>query len=252
MINAPIYLKPDIARTPLRVAAVNTSLKVVEDNGEWLQVQFLDPQYGTRVGFIESKNVRVHKPDLRPMDLSVRPTTAPDTATVPARRPSGSAEQVPAASDAVGGHPQTREGFWFNAGLGFGSSGCEDCVARDSGLSGGLSLGGTLNDRVLIGVGTTGFSKSVEGETFTVGTLDARVRFYPSHTNGFFLNGGVGLGSLSYAGESELGLGIMLGVGWDIRVGEKVSLTPFWNGFAMSNSYVDANVGQLGIGVTIH
>ena len=119
-------------------------------------------------------------------------------------------------------------------------------------LERGSIVGGTLSDRLLIGVGTTGFAKDVEGETLTVGTLDARVRFYPSHTKGFFLNGGVGLGSFRYAGESELGLGVMLGVGWDIRVGSKVSLTPFWNGFAMSNSNVDANVGQLGIGVTIH
>jgi hypothetical protein len=159
--------------------------------------------------------------------------------------------QVP-ASNARSSLP-VREGVWFNAGFGVGSLGCQDCGGeRESGLSGGLSVGGTLNDRVLIGVGTTGFAKRVDGETFTVGTLDARVRFYPSHTNGFFLNGGVGLGSLRYAGESELGLGIMLGVGWDIRVAEKVSLTPFWNGFAMSNANVDANVGQLGIGVTIH
>jgi hypothetical protein len=158
--------------------------------------------------------------------------------------------QVPAPN--AGSSLPAREGAWFNAGLGFGSLGCDDCVEREGGLSGGLSVGGTLNDRVLIGVGTTGFAKGVEGETLSVGTLDARVRFYPSHTNGFFLNGGIGLGSLRYAGESEFGLGIMLGVGWDIRMGEKVSLTPFWNGFAMSNSNVDANVGQLGIGITIH
>jgi opacity protein-like surface antigen len=82
MINAPIYLRPDVTRTPLRVAAVNTSLKVLEDNADWLQVEFHDPQYGPRVGFIESKNVRINKPDLRPMDLSVRPTTAQETARV--------------------------------------------------------------------------------------------------------------------------------------------------------------------------
>jgi len=41
-------------------------------------------------------------------------------------------------------------------------------------------------------------------------------------------------------------------VGWDIRVGRNVSLTPFWNGFAMANDIADANVGQIGIGVTIH
>jgi hypothetical protein len=146
-----------------------------------------------------------------------------------------------------------RQGLWFNAGLGVGSLGCENCDGqRENGLSGGLSLGGTINDRLLVGVGTTGFTKSVEGETLTVGTLDARVRFYPSRTKGFFVNGGLGLGSMRLDGESEIGVGAMLGVGWDIRVGKNVSLTPFWNGFAMSNSNVDANVGQLGIGVTIH
>jgi len=41
-------------------------------------------------------------------------------------------------------------------------------------------------------------------------------------------------------------------VGWDIRVGRNVSLTPFSNGFAMANDIADANVGQIGIGVTIH
>ena len=39
---------------------------------------------------------------------------------------------------------------------------------------------------------------------------------------------------MSFAGESEFGVGLMLGLGWDIRVGRNVSLTPFWNGFAMS------------------
>jgi hypothetical protein len=165
---------------------------------------------------------------------------------------SGTASAQVPATDAGRSLP-TREGFWFNGGLGLGSYGCQDCDGeRTSGLSGGLSLGGTLNEHVLLGVGTTGFAKDVDGETFTVGTFDARVRYYPSIANGFFLNGGVGLGSMRFAGESELGLGIMLGVGWDIRIGGKVSVTPFWNGFAMRNSNVDANVGQLGIGITIH
>ena len=71
-------------------------------------------------------------------------------------------------------------------------------------------------------------------------------------TSGFFLTGGPGVGSIRYAGDSEFGVGVVLGIGWDIRVGRNVSLTPFYNGFAMSNSLVDANVGQLGLGVTIH
>jgi hypothetical protein len=145
-----------------------------------------------------------------------------------------------------------REGVWFSVGFGFGSLGCENCIGRDSGLSGGLAVGGTLNQHVLLGVGTTGFARSVDGDLLSVGTLDGRVRVYPSRSSGFFLNGGIGLGSLSYLGESEFGLGVMLGLGWDIRVGRNVSVTPFWNGSAMQNSNVDANFGQLGVGITIH
>jgi len=104
----------------------------------------------------------------------------------------------------------------------------------------------------MLGVGTTGFAKSLDGETFSVGTIDARVRFYPKRESGFNLTGGIGLGSMRYAGESEMGLGVMLGLGWDIRVAKNVSISPFWNGFAMRNSNVDANVGQIGVGITIH
>ena len=48
------------------------------------------------------------------------------------------ATSTPAAAQ----HPQTREGFWFNIGLGYGSPGCDGCGSRLGGFSGGLSLGG--------------------------------------------------------------------------------------------------------------
>jgi hypothetical protein len=150
------------------------------------------------------------------------------------------------------GHPQTREGFWFNAGLGIGSLGCQECEGRTNGLSGGLSLGGTISPHVLLGFGTTGWTKSVGGERLSTGTFDLRLRYYPAAKSGFFVTGGAGLGSVSFEGDSEHGLGIVIGVGWDIRVAKNASLTVFYDGFAMRNANVDANVGQIGIGVTIH
>jgi len=243
---APIYLQPG-AQIPLRVAAVGTALKVFREEGEWAEVEFNDPQYGRRVGWVQSKLIRISRPELQPMDLSVRDTP---TEVAPTEEREAIQPQPPTGPSTF--RPHTREGFWFSAGLGFGTLGCQDCIGREDGLSGGLSLGTAVGDRVLVGVGTTGFARTVDGATFSVGTLDARVRFYPSRTSGFFLNGGAGLGSISYAGESEVGVGVMLGLGWDIRLGKNVSLTPFWNGFAMSNANVDANVGQLGIGFTIH
>ena len=244
---APIYVQPG-ADVPLRVAAVGTSLNVLKEDGEWAQVEFNDPQWGRRIGWVQTKLIRITRPELQPMDLSVRDVPAAQT------QPTGPVQpaQLPATNAGSSLHPQVRSGFWFNIGMGHGTLGCDGCLTRDAGLSGGLSLGTAIGDRVLFGVGTTGFAKEVEGELLSVGTLDARIRFYPVKTSGFFMNVGAGLGSLSYAGESEFGFGMMLGVGWDIRVGRNVSLTPFWNGFAMANSNVDANVGQIGIGVTIH
>jgi hypothetical protein len=240
---APIFIQPG-AQTPLRVAKAGTSLKVMQEEGEWAQVEFSDPQFGRRVGWVEKKLLRFFRPELVPMDLSVTEAAAPS------EMPRVQQQPFPPATAAF--RPQARDGFWFNLGMGFGTLGCEDCIGREDGLSGGLSLGSVVSDRVLIGIGTTGFAKEVAGEILSVGTLDARMRFYPVRTSGFFLNGGIGVGSLSFAGDSEFGLGLMLGLGWDIRVGKNVSLTPFWNGFAMSNSNADANVGQLGIGFTIH
>lgn len=150
-----------------------------------------------------------------------------------------------------------RSGFWFNGGLGFGSLGCRDCNGREGALSGGLALGGTLGQKVLLGVGSNGWRKSDAGETLTAGTLTALIRFYPSATGGFFLLGGLGVGSIrlevdGVGSATETGFGVLLGLGYDIRVGRTVSLTPFWNGFAVEGSDLDANVGQLGLGLTIH
>jgi len=91
----------------------------------------------------------------------------------------------------------------------------------------------------------------------TVSTLTAAIRFYPSATGGFFLIGGLGLGTVSanvsgFGSASETGAGALLGLGYDLRVGRNVSLTPYWNGFAMNSSSDDANVGQLGLAITVH
>jgi len=258
--NAPIYVTPVVTQTPLRVAAPGTTLQVLADQDEWTKIAYNDPQWGRRIGWIQKKDVRVTDPNLQPMDLSIgdTPTASPiDTASDGADRHA----TAQTAATAQPGFPrpdvpktpsQAREGFWFNAGLGFGSLGCDNCIFRENGLSGGLSLGSTLGDKWLLGVGTTGWAKETDGEMLTVGTLDARFRFYPARSSGFFLTGGVGLGTVTFLNESEFGVGVVLGVGWDIRVGRNVSLTPFYNGFAMRNSITDANVGQLGLGVTIH
>jgi hypothetical protein len=160
------------------------------------------------------------------------------------------------AASAHAQNAQVRDGFWFSGGLGYGSLGCDKCGSREGGLSGDLSIGGTISPRFLLGVGAAGWTKSEQGATLTVSTLDARVRFYPSRTRGFFVTGGVGLGSVrgDFGGftATETGVGTILGLGWDIRVARNTSITPYWNGFAMKNANTNANVGQMGLAVTLH
>jgi len=161
------------------------------------------------------------------------------------------------ATSAYAQNAQIRDGFWFSGGLGYGSLGCEDCGSREGAVSGGLSLGGTISPRLLIGVGTSAWSKSEQGATLTVGLVDARVRFYPQTRGGFFLTGGVGIGSVTgsvagFGSNTETGAGLILGIGYDVRVARNTSITPFWDGYAMRNSNIDANVGQIGLAVTIH
>ncbi len=151
---------------------------------------------------------------------------------------------------------QTREGFWFNGGLGIGIAGCVGCFGREVGSSGGLSLGGTINERVLLGVGTTGWYKSIDGVALTGGTFDARLRVYPAASSGFFLTAGGGLGSIAvsdgFVTDSETGVGLLFGLGWDVRVGRNVSLTPFYNGFAVGVDSGTFFVDQFGLSVTLH
>jgi hypothetical protein len=55
---APVFLLPDTTRTPLRILARGTYVRVLEDQGEWLRVEFPDSQFGPRVGYVEKRHVR--------------------------------------------------------------------------------------------------------------------------------------------------------------------------------------------------
>ena len=150
-----------------------------------------------------------------------------------------------------------RGGFWFNGGLGFGTLTCASCEGDYlGGFSGGLSAGGTINRHLLIGVGTTGWSRTEGIERLSAGTFDLRFRIYPSAYHGFLINAGIGVGSVTYEIGSldftETGLGIMYGVGWDIKTGRNISVTPFWNGSGIATDSETWGFGQIGVGITVH
>lgn len=69
---APIFLLPDASRAPLRVAKEGSALRLIERTGDWCNVEFQDPDYGRRVGYIQAKFVQlVVERALEPVDLSL-------------------------------------------------------------------------------------------------------------------------------------------------------------------------------------
>ena len=83
---APIFVVPDATRTPLTVAAegtVLTVLSVVLSVGkEWLEVEWQDPTWGRRVGYIRAEFVKLdRKPASEQKNVPIPPT--PPTPTKP-------------------------------------------------------------------------------------------------------------------------------------------------------------------------
>ena len=122
-----------------------------------------------------------------------------------------------------------REGFFI--GFGFGGGG--GTVADDEDVSGGtgwLTLGGTVTPKVRLAADFQAFVPNGENGDLTTGTSTLAVLFYPSVTSNFFLKGGVGASqvTISTAGPdgSGFGFGEVFGIGFDARVGRKISITP--------------------------
>lgn len=177
-----------------------------------------------------------------------------------------------AASAAAAQRPQTRQGFWIGFGFGYGSAGfsCDGCpdIDRKGAVSGYLKLGGTLSPNLLLGGETNGWTKDIGGSTVTLANASLAAYYYPQPAGGLFLRGGVGFATYSEEGfDSGNGFGLTLGLGYDVRVGNNVSITPVGNfnwgsigdagsvgipGAGMGVTGLKQNVIQIAVGVTFH
>jgi len=69
--NAPIYIPAEDSQLPLRVAAP------VEQQGEWVEVESNDPQWGPHVGWIQRSLLKFSTEGLKSRDESVRDAAQP-------------------------------------------------------------------------------------------------------------------------------------------------------------------------------
>jgi hypothetical protein len=177
---------------------------------------------------------------------------------------------VPAGRIPADTQPQvqlpTRRGPWLSLGLAFGSVSCLDyCSSIAPAIE--VAAGWTLSPRFLLGAGIIGWTKGsktgeYEGATLrlTVGSLALRARFYPQQTAGFFLTGGLGIGMIRLSDEhgisyTQTGLGFLGGLGCDLWMTPRMSLTPFLDisgSRAWSADDLRADLWRLGLGLTMH
>jgi len=78
--SSPVFILPDAERTPLRTLPPGTRLRVLREQGDWLRVEFDDPWWGPRVGYVEKTLVEMTEEiePARPRDAApMQPGPAP-------------------------------------------------------------------------------------------------------------------------------------------------------------------------------
>jgi len=130
---------------------------------------------------------------------------------------------------------QRHDGFWIGFGLGGGwntSEGLDD--ARRGGFAGYFRLGGSPSQKVLLGGEAIAWGRSENGVAVSRGNATFSIMFFPSRNGGFFLKGGVGGANVTVAAsgfgvtvtDSQQGFGSTFGLGFDVRLGRNIYLTP--------------------------
>ena len=167
-----------------------------------------------------------------------------------------------------------RDGYSLSLGLGGGSNGvsCTNCVtSRENGASGYLRVGKGMTPSVMMGVELNGWNKTQNSATARTGMLSAIALWYPSLTNGYFLKTGAGIGRTTIDDKSTTpsnklqatGFGYQFGMGYDMSIARRWSITPYVNYLATagakaqlngvsSNQAFNANYFQYGLGLSWH
>lgn len=153
----------------------------------------------------------------------------------------------------------TERGLLLGFGAGGGSAGVTGGEHRRGGTALGLSVGYVLHPEYALALGTTGWTRTLEGQTVSFTVTGAEFDWYPRGGD-FSVRAMAGLGrgmlstqsgyTLRYAGES--GLGFSAGLGYELRLARTLTLGPqtdfnwvvlddatlrWWNGYVTLRWY---------------
>jgi hypothetical protein len=164
---------------------------------------------------------------------------------------------------------ERRQGFWLSAGLGVGGEAFDanDGLGWSDDHTGGvaaLKLGGTVSPNLLLGAEVNGWGlRNYNNQDYdrTLANLMGIIQWYPSRTGGFWLRGGLGFAHSELnqylAGGATLrtqdnGTALAVGLGYDLPVSRKVSITPNLDFTGQRFRDFDERIVSLGLAVTFH
>jgi hypothetical protein len=204
LADAPIYVSVPPGPTPLRTAAVGTTLNVFGEQNEWLLVEFNDPQLGPRRGYVQKKLVRVENPALKPMDLSVSPQPVVSPTST------GNSAQAVSANQGDG-----NRGFVLLLNMGVGIQYDPYFAETAVGLGGlNLGIGGFVNKKLAVMARFSGTNVTYASGTFAEtgqvsGVLGVTVQQWLTDRISIEVGGGYGYWQTPF--DSDSGFGTIVG-----------------------------------------
>ena len=141
-----------------------------------------------------------------------------------------------AAAAFAGSYPHERDGMILGFNLGGGSAGVNVTgfdTERKGGVAGNFRVGYAFSPQIAAGLEGNMWTKDVDGTTRTFSVGAAALTYYPGAT-GFFVRGGVGVGTVDLSEDqggvtysaSDNGFGWLVGTGYEWRLGRRFALGP--------------------------
>jgi len=143
---------------------------------------------------------------------------------------------APTIAAQAGQWPHERDGVVLGFNLGAGTAGVNFSgydSDREGGLAGAGRVGYAFTPELAVGLEGNFWTKEVDNETWTFNVGAATLTYYPG-AKGFFLRGGVGVGTMEFSTDqggvtlsaSDDGFGFLLGTGYEWRLARKFALGP--------------------------
>ena len=130
-----------------------------------------------------------------------------------------------------------RPGLYLSGGFG-GASTSVSCPTycpsgRQMGIAGHVSIGGSPSPNIMLGFEASGWRQTMADTAREYLSATAVVHFYPIEDKPFFLKAGFGVGrygeeTLPLRAMSAHGFVMKLGVGYDFRIANEISIAPLF------------------------